>query len=127
MSTHTPHPDQTVKVVHLVMALLFLGVVAAWALAATGALSPTALPYLAPALLVLAGLGGLGATARTARSRRASVTERAPAPERDEMPDDHPSDTMDAPPAPTMRLEEQHDPTHDGEPTAPLYRPEDHR
>lgn len=123
-TTPVPPPDTSVKVPHLVLGLLFLGAAATWALLATGVVDADALPYLGPGLLVAAGVIGLAvslATGRRGRTPSAHGTTAA---------DDHPSVTMEDQPAPgsTRRLERQHDPdTTDGEPTAPLHRPEDLR
>lgn len=89
MSVHDPgldpardavHPDpaqedpvptsaRPTKIPHLVMALLFLGTAAVWALVVTGSLPPAALPYAFPGLLVLAGVIGLAAVVLGNRRR----------------------------------------------------------
>ncbi len=61
--------DRSVKVAHLVFALLFLGTSLVWLLVATGTLSALALPYLVPGVLVAAGLLGLVAVVAGARRR----------------------------------------------------------
>lgn len=85
MSAHDPgldpgHPDpaqedrvptttRPTKIPHLVMALLFLGTAAVWALVVTGSLPPAALPYAFPGLLVVAGVIGLAAGVLGSRRR----------------------------------------------------------
>lgn len=59
--------DRSVKVAHLVFAVLFLGTALAWLLVATGVLSARAVPYLVPGVLVAAGLLGLVAVVAGAR------------------------------------------------------------
>ncbi|MGN6252827.1 MAG: hypothetical protein ACTHNS_13515 [Marmoricola sp.] len=64
----TPLPEQPpydepaarrVKVAHLVLGLVLLGIAGIWALDAAGLASWTVSRYLAPAVLVVAGLAGL--------------------------------------------------------------------
>lgn len=57
MSPTSPSPS--VKVPHLVLGLVFLGVAATWLLLSTGVLQPDYLPYVGPAVLVGAGVLGL--------------------------------------------------------------------
>lgn len=139
MSTTTPPPDTSVKVPHLVLGLLFLGTAATWALLATGVVDADALPYLAPGLLVAAGIVGLAVSVVGGRRdpRSGHVDEhpvQPPVQPPVHPPVDQASVTMEDPPTPggTRRLERQEphpdpDPSPDGEPTAPLHRPEDLR
>ena len=55
-----PRPRMThpVNVVHLVFGLIFLGIMASWALQASGAINPDANWFL-PLVLIAAGIGGL--------------------------------------------------------------------
>lgn len=69
MSSMSPGPERGVKIPHLVLALLFLGGVAAWLLVATGRLEGPDLAYLAPGVLVVAGSFGLLVMALEARPR----------------------------------------------------------
>lgn len=62
--------DRTVKVPHLVMALLFLGAVAVWALVASDAVGADQVPFLVPGVLVAAGVLGLLASVLSGRGRR---------------------------------------------------------
>lgn len=70
MSTtpHVPPPaDDRVKVAHLVIGLLFLGLAAAWAVVSFGLVTPDRLTVLGPGLLIVAGVAGLVASLMTAR------------------------------------------------------------
>lgn len=116
-----PHPDRTVKVPHLVLALLFLGLAAGWALVITGALTLGALPYALPGLLVAAGVVGLVAVA--AGRRRSS--SRAPAHQSTHQPADQAPATMDE--HDLDETDPSDDLTDDLEHTAPLHRPEETR
>ena len=69
MSTTSPSPRRPVKVAHLVMALLFLGVVALWALVASAAVGADQVALLVPGVLVAAGVLGLLASVLSARNR----------------------------------------------------------
>ena len=62
--------DTSVKVTHLVLALLFLGTAGTWALVAAGAITAERLTVLLPSLLIAAGVIGLAATAASSRNRR---------------------------------------------------------
>lgn len=59
----------TVKIPHLVLALLFLGISGSWLLTTAGLLELDHLPYVAPAVLVVAGVLGLVAMVLGARRR----------------------------------------------------------
>lgn len=65
----TPPNDRTVKVPHLVMGLLFAGAVAVWALVATDAVGADQVAFLAPGVLVAAGVLGLLASVLSGRHR----------------------------------------------------------
>lgn len=65
-----PPPDTSVKVTHLVFALLFLGTAGIWALARTGVVTADRLTVVAPALLIAAGVIGLVASLASGRNRR---------------------------------------------------------
>lgn len=70
MSTtpHVPPPaDDRVKVAHLVLGLLFLGVVGVWAVITLGLVTPERLTVLGPGLLIAAGVAGLTASLVAAR------------------------------------------------------------
>ena len=67
---HTPPADRSVKVAHLVFALLFLGLVGIWAMARAEVLTTQRLAILAPALLIAAGVVGLAATLASSGNRR---------------------------------------------------------
>lgn len=58
-----------VKVTHLVVGLVLLGIAGMWALDAAGVAPWTTSRYLAPAVLVVAGLVGLAASLLTGRRR----------------------------------------------------------
>ncbi|MCW2818573.1 MAG: hypothetical protein JWR42_1360 [Marmoricola sp.] len=66
----TPPPDTSVKVAHLVVALVLLGTAATWVLVATHVITPERLTVLAPALLIAAGVIGLVASLASSRNRR---------------------------------------------------------
>lgn len=76
----TEMPRNRVKVAHLVIGLLFLGIVALATGLDTGVLGWSAARYLWPTLLVAAGTIGLGVT-YTANRHRVSASERSSAPE----------------------------------------------
>ena len=65
-----PPPDTSVKVAHLVFALLFLGAAGIWALVETDVITAERLTVLAPALLIAAGVIGLAASLASSRNRR---------------------------------------------------------
>lgn len=116
MSTPLPTPDRTVKVAHLVMGLLFAGVVALWALVASRRIGPDEVAFLAPGVLVAAGVLGLVSSVLSARNRRrrpAAVFPPAagrlveePRHEADE-PDEPDDLEHTAPVTPTRRLTQQ--------------------
>lgn len=74
-----PTPDRTVKVPHLVMALLFGGIVALWALVASRSVGTDEVAFLAPGVLVAAGVLGLLASVLSGRNRRRRPTAYPPA------------------------------------------------
>ncbi len=84
--------DRTVKVPHLVMALLFLGAVAVWALVASDAVGPDQVAFLVPGVLVAAGVLGLLASVLSGRGRRSRPAPTPPLhePWRDSAYDDEP-------------------------------------
>ena len=96
MSDLSPRPpaDHSVKIPHLVFALLFLGAAAIWALVVTDVITEDRLPVLAPALLIVAGVIGLAVSLASGRNRRQRMAARtAPVPEpvsreRDEVASD---------------------------------------
>lgn len=67
---HTPPADRSVKVAHLVFALLFLGLVGIWAMARAEVLTTQRLAILAPSVLIAAGVVGLAATLASSGNRR---------------------------------------------------------
>ena len=67
---HTPPADRSVKVAHLVFALLFLGLVGIWAMARADVLTTERLAILAPAVLIAAGVIGLAASLASSGNRR---------------------------------------------------------
>jgi hypothetical protein len=67
---HTPPTDRSVKVAHLVFALLFLGLVGIWAMARADVLTTERLAVLAPAVLIAAGVIGLAASLASSGNRR---------------------------------------------------------
>jgi hypothetical protein len=69
-STPLPPPDHSVKVAHLVFALLFLGVATVWALVASDTIDADTVPLIGPAVLIAAGVVGLAASLANARFRR---------------------------------------------------------
>ncbi len=69
-----PPPDTSVKVAHLVFALLFLGAAGIWALVETDVITAERLTVLAPALLIAAGVVGLAASLASSRNRRRRQT-----------------------------------------------------
>lgn len=69
-----PPPDTSVKVAHLVFALLFLGAAGIWALVETDVITAERLTVLAPALLIAAGVIGLAASLASSRNRRRRQT-----------------------------------------------------
>ncbi|ROR90062.1 hypothetical protein [Nocardioides aurantiacus] len=114
MSTTSPSARRSVKVAHLVMALLFLGVVAVWALVVSDAVDADQVAFLVPGVLVVAGVLGLLASVLSARNRarRPQPDPVPPLPEphvgRDRSPDADLHDDL-------------HDDSHDDlEHTAPL-------
>lgn len=62
-------PRRAVKVAHLVVGLVFLGIAALWALDAAGVADSSTARYLAPAVLVGAGVIGLAALLVSSRRR----------------------------------------------------------
>ncbi|MCW2867729.1 MAG: hypothetical protein JWR20_1917 [Marmoricola sp.] len=80
----TPPPDTSVKVAHLVFALLFLGAAATWVLVETHAITAERLTVLAPALLIAAGVIGLAASLASNRNRRRGSDRASGAPGSDE-------------------------------------------
>ncbi|WP_030485158.1 hypothetical protein [Nocardioides aequoreus] len=102
--------DRSVKVPHLVFAVLFLGTALVWLLVATGVLSALAVPYLVPGVLVAAGLLGLVAVVAGAR-RRDHDRHLGHGTVEDQPADDEPA------------LRDRLDELDDLEPTAPLTRP----
>lgn len=68
----TETPQRGVRIVHLVFGVLFLGIVAIWALGVTDTLQfDVNLAVVAPIVLILAGVAGLAAMiANAARGRR---------------------------------------------------------
>lgn len=70
----TQPPDTSVKVAHLVLALLFLGAAGIWALVETDVITAERLTVLAPALLIAAGVIGLAASLASSRNRRRRQT-----------------------------------------------------
>ena len=74
-----PPPDTSVKVPHLVFALLFLGAAGAWALVEGGVITADRLTLLGPALLIGAGVVGLAASLAGSRNRSRRTRERAQA------------------------------------------------
>lgn len=115
----TPPDDRTVKVPHLVMGLLFAGAVAVWALVATDAVGADEVAFLAPGVLVAAGVLGLLASVLSGRDRRRrrSGTPAQPVSDRG-VEHDLRTDPDDA------RLDEPYD---DLEHTAPLTPTQQHR
>lgn len=71
---HTPPADRSVKVAHLVFALLFLGLVGIWAMARADVLTSQRLAILAPAVLIAAGVIGLAASLASSDNRRRRQT-----------------------------------------------------
>ena len=69
-----PPPDTSVKVAHLVFALLFLGAAGIWSLVETDVITAERLTVLAPALLIAAGVVGLAASLASSRNRRRRQT-----------------------------------------------------
>lgn len=68
----TPYDEpapRRVKVGHLVLGLVLLGIAGIWALDAAGLAPWTASRYLAPAVLVVAGVAGLVVSLLSARRR----------------------------------------------------------
>jgi hypothetical protein len=65
-----PPPDHRVKIAHLVFGLLFLGIVAVWALVITDVITEDRLTIIAPAVLIGAGVIGLAASLANGRNRR---------------------------------------------------------
>lgn len=78
MSTFEPHttstPDRRVKIAYLVFGLLFLGLAGIWAMAETGTITTDSLPFLAPGVLIAAGVIGLVASLASGRNRPAGTT-----------------------------------------------------
>jgi hypothetical protein len=64
-----PPADRSVKIPHLVLGLLFLGLAGIWALGVSGVLRGEELTILAPGVLVAAGVIGLVASLAGARNR----------------------------------------------------------
>jgi hypothetical protein len=62
--------ENRVKIGHLVVGLVFLGIAGSWALRSGGAIGDTAIGVLVPVVLVLAGVVGLLATVVGSRRRR---------------------------------------------------------
>ncbi len=91
---HTPPADRSVKVAHLVFALLFLGLVGIWAMARADVLTSQRLAILAPAVLIAAGVIGLAASLASSGNRRRRHTR-----SRDDLPGEADSQTIswDAP------------------------------
>lgn len=65
----TPPPDRSVKVPHLVFALLFLGLAGVWALVASSTVDASSLPLIGPGVLIAAGVIGLVASLASGRNR----------------------------------------------------------
>jgi hypothetical protein len=65
-----PPPDHRVKIPHLVFGLLFIGIVAVWALVITDVITEDRLTIVAPAVLIGAGVIGLAASLANSRNRR---------------------------------------------------------
>ena len=76
-----PPADRSVKVVHLVFGLLFLGVAGVWALVAGDAISSEELTVLGPGVLIAAGVVGLVASLASTRNRRNAEPPAHPHPE----------------------------------------------
>jgi membrane-associated PAP2 superfamily phosphatase len=70
MSNYTELPTRTLKVAHLVIGVVFLGIAGVWALSTNGNIGWSASAYLAPAVLVAAGVIGLLAGLVSHRGRR---------------------------------------------------------
>ena len=117
--TDRPPQDRTVKVPHLVMALLFLGTVAVWALVAGDAIGADEVAFLVPGVLVAAGVLGLLASLASGRNRRRRQSLPTPAaPHAADLRDDDP---WDEPDPHDDRHDDGHDDGHDDlEHTAPL-------
>ena len=125
--TDRPPQDRTVKVPHLVMALLFLGTVAVWALVAGDAIGPDEVAFLVPGVLVAAGVLGLLASLASGRNRRRrqALPPTPAAPATEDRRDDDPWDEPD-------RHDDRHDDLEHTAPltptrTLPTQQPEEHR
>ncbi len=108
-----PPPDRGVKVPHLVFALLFLGIAAVWALVITEVVTADGLSFLAPGVLIVAGVIGLVAGFANNRNRRRASLHRPSPEEGSPAANSHPEHTR---PLPRTEHDPQHDPEHD-EPT----------
>jgi hypothetical protein len=67
---HQPPADHSVKVPHLVFGLLFLGVVAVWALVVGDFINEDQLVVIGPGVLIVAGVIGLAASLASTRNRK---------------------------------------------------------
>ena len=65
-----PPVDHSVKVAHLVFGLFFLGLAGIWALVAGDVITADRLEFLAPGVLIVAGVIGLAASLANNRNRR---------------------------------------------------------
>ncbi len=73
-----PPADHSVKIPHLVFALLFLGAAGIWALVVTEVITEDRLPIVAPAVLIVAGVIGLAVSLASTRNRRQRLARQHP-------------------------------------------------
>lgn len=113
--THDPAP-QRIKVAHLVLGLVFLGITAVWALAEAGTVDWHGSRYAVPIILLVAGAAGLIASLAGGRRRPArrttgadarSVADDAPGTSEDTAVIEPPESTPENAPENTTEIERE--------------------